>query len=410
MKTSIIVCLYNTENKKFEKCMNSICTSTLTDYEVLVIDDGSTEDYSEIIEKYNPVYVKTQNRGLLAARLYGIALARGEYIAFVDSDDAVTFNYHAPMVEEAEKSGCDIVINDWAFKTASTVASCYGDSIANSDFCIEGDEILRKYAMQRGKEQAYFVAWNKLFKRELLLKAKSDIEKTSAIMQKQVYAEDVINTFFAFKNAKKVKNIHTGYYLYHLHEGQSVSVSGAEALKTQIDEMTRTFKVISASVGENRYAKEISENLSEWKSLMCRIHFSYAKSLNEDWLCEYVGIMYNEKNPASARAKDSYGYIASGLLGDNLEGIDTVLRWIYKKGQDVSIKYDKKDKYVADSITYIEKVKGIKISFSENAQLVIPKRTVSFKNKLLHNRFVNTVGMALFPKGSRLRNFFKSKL
>ena len=102
MKTSIIVCLYNTENKKFEKCMNSICTSTLTDYEVLVIDDGSTEDYTEIIEKYNPVYVKTQNRGLLAARLYGIALARGEYIAFVDSDDAVTFNYHAPMVEEAE--------------------------------------------------------------------------------------------------------------------------------------------------------------------------------------------------------------------------------------------------------------------------------------------------------------------
>ena len=76
----------------------------------------------------------------------------------------------------------------------------------------------------------------------------------------------------------------------------------------------------------------------------------------------------------------------------------------------MSIKYDKKDKYVADSITYIEKVKGIKISFSENAQLAIPKRTVSFKNKLLHNRFVNTVGMALFPKGSRLRNFFKSKL
>ena len=410
MKTSIIVCLYNTDLEKFEKCMNSICTSTLTDYEVLVIDDGSTMDYAEIIEKHHPVYVKTQNRGLLAARLYGIALAKGEYIAFVDSDDTVTINYHATMVEEAEKSGCDIVINDWAFKTSSTVASCYGDSTVNSDFCLEGDGILRKYAEQRGKEQAYFVAWNKLFKRELLLKAKADIEKTQAIMQKQVYAEDVINTFFAFKNAKKVKNIHTGYYLYHLHNGQSVSVSNADALKGQVDAMARTLNIISSSVGGNKYADEIIKNISEWKALMCRVHFSYAKSLKEDWLCEYVGVTYDLQNPTCAKAKDSYGYIASKLLGDNLEGIDTILRWIYKKGQDVSIKYDKNDKLVANSISYIEKVKGIKITYSDNAQVVIPKRTTSFKNKLLHNRVINAVGMAIFPKGSKLRGFFKSKL
>ena len=410
MKTSIIVCLFNTKKEKFERCMNSICTSTLDDYEVLVIDDGSSEDYGEIIEKYDPVYVKTQNRGLLAARLYGIALAKGDYIAFVDSDDTVTFNYHAPMVKEAEECGCDIVINDWAFKTPSTAASCYGDSTSNSDFCLEGDEILRKYASQKGKEQAYFVMWNKLFKRELLLKAKADIEKTSAIMQKQVYAEDVINTFFAFKNAKKIKNIHTGYYLYHLHEDQSVSVSDVSALKTQVDAMTRTFNIISASVGENKYTDEITGNIDEWKNLMCRVHYSYAKSLKNGQACQYVGDMYKVEKPSPAKASDSYGYIASELLGDKFDGVDTILRWIYKKGQDVSIKYDRNDKYINDALLFIETAKGIKITYSKDAPIIIPKRSVSFKNRVLHNRFVNAVGMALFPKGSRLRDFFKKKL
>ena len=410
MKTSIIVCLYNTKKEHFEKCLNSICTSTLTDYEVLVIDDGSTEDYREIIKKYDPVYVKTQNRGLLAARLYGIALAKGEYIAFVDSDDSVTFNYHLPMVEEAEKNGCDIVINDWAFRTSSTVASCLGDSTVNSDFVLEGDEILKKYTAQRGKEQAYFVAWNKLYKRELLLRAKAEIEKTSAIMQKQVYAEDVINTFFAFKNAKKVKNIHTGYYLYHVHKEQSVSVNGAESLKSQVDEMTRTFSIIASSVGENKYSQEITKDINEWKALMCRVHYSYARSMGKEELCGYVKEKYQNENPTPAKAKDSYGYIASNLLGDRFEGVDAVLRWIYKKGQDVSIKYDKGDKYVTDALAYIENAKGIRISYSKDAQLTIPKRKTSLKNKLVHNRFVTAVGMALFPKGSKLRRAFKSKL
>ena len=49
MKLSVIVCVYNTEEKLFEECLNSIYTSTLEDFEVVVIDDGSTKNYTEII-------------------------------------------------------------------------------------------------------------------------------------------------------------------------------------------------------------------------------------------------------------------------------------------------------------------------------------------------------------------------
>ena len=410
MKLSIIVCLYNTKKELLDKCLNSVCTSTLEDYELLLIDDGSSVDYSEIIEKYSPVYVKTENRGLLAARLYGIMLAKGEYIAFVDSDDTVTFNYHAPMLSVAEKENCDIVINDWAFKTKSSVASCPADTTISGDFCVENDDVLKKYAAQNGREQSYFVMWNKLFKKELLQAAKRDLETTDAIMQKQVYAEDVVNTFFAFKHAKKVKNIHTGYYLYHLHEEQSVSVSSAKALKEQIDAMTRTLDIMKKNIGDNKYKNEIFESICRWQELMSRTHYSYARSLKDDALCEYVKEKYNVEKPSLSKAKDSYGYIASGLLGSNFEGIDAVLRWIYKKGQDVSINYNKNDKYVDDSLACIEKIKGIKVTCFKDAEIVIPKREISLKDKILHSKFVNSVGMALFPKGSKLRTFFKGKL
>ena len=410
MKLSVIVCLYNTEKEKVDKCLNSICTSTLEDYEVLVVDDGSDVDYSEILEKYHPVYVKTQNRGHFAARLYALTLAKGEYVVYVDSDDSVTFNYHNPMVEAAYEKGADIVINDWAFRTQSGCAACESDSTICSDICLEGDEVLRQFALNQGRQHSYFVLWNKIIKRDLFLRAKAEIEKTDAIMSRMTYSEDMLMTFFVFKLAKKMVNIHTGYYLYHIHEGQSIVTDSQAKLKGQVDMVTKNLAIMENSIGENKYADEIKENIGAWRELMCRTHYSYAKGLGDKESCEYVKQMYKEDKPRLSTVKDSRDYIASSLLGENFEGIDTILRWIYKKGGDVSVKYDKNDDYVTKSIMYLKSVKGMRVSYSDNAEIVIPKRKISFKSKLLHNRAVTSVAMALFPKGSKIRSALKGKL
>ena len=410
MKLSVIVCLYNTEKEALERCLHSVYTSTLKDYEVLIIDDGSTVDYSEIIKKYDPVYVKTQNRGQLAARSYGLLLAKGEYVVYLDSDDTVTFNYHQPMLDTAIKSKADIVINDWAFKTSSSCAYCKDDSTINSDMELENDEILRQFVKYQGRQHSYFVLWNKLFKKELLLKAKAELENTDAIMSRMTYSEDMLINFFAFKNAKKLKNIHTGYYLYHIHDGQSVVAETPEKIKNQIDLVTANFEIMLNNIGENKYSDEIKNNISEWRLLMSRTHFSYAKSMKDEELCDYVKIKYCLDKPSKSKLKDSRGYIASGLLGENFEAIDTILRFIYKKGRDVSVKCDKSDKYVLESLSAIEDAKGIKIVRSDDAQILIPKRKNSLKNKLLHSKLVITIGMLLFPKGSKLRRKLKKQL
>ncbi len=410
MKLSVIICLYNTNEEYFEKCLSSICTSTLEDYEVVVVDDGSTKNYSEIIKKYNPVYVKTENRGHLAARTFGLMVAKGEYVAFVDSDDTVTVNYHKPMVDTAIKSGCDIVINDWAFKTGSVCAYCDRDTTINSDFELAEDEILARYAKHQGRQHAYFVLWNKVFKRELLLKAKAEIEKTDAIMERMTYSEDMLITFFAFKHAQKIKNIHTGYYFYHVHAGQTIVADSSAKIKGQVDMVTKNLSIMKSSVGENKYAEEILKNIDAWKEMMSRTHYSYAKAQGDGELCLYIKEKYGVEKLKKSTVSDNSDYIASGLLGDSFEGIDTILRWIYKKGGGVSVNYDKKDTYVAKTIDALNESGRVTITWDSNAEIILPKRKSSLKARILHSRFAGTIALALFPKGSKLRRLLKSKL
>ena len=111
---SIIVPVYNVE-KYLEKCLNSILSQDYRGYEVLLIDDGSTDNSPMICDdfsrKYNNIRVihKT-NGGLSAARNIGIKEAKGEYVFFVDSDDSLYSNALSCLVEPLQNEIIDIVI------------------------------------------------------------------------------------------------------------------------------------------------------------------------------------------------------------------------------------------------------------------------------------------------------------
>ena len=110
---SIIVPVYNAE-KYLVKCLDSIINQTLKNIEIILIDDGSTDDSSEICKKYATkdsriIYYRKDNEGLAAARQDGIDRASGEYIGFVDSDDWVEINMYERMYSEATNENADIV-------------------------------------------------------------------------------------------------------------------------------------------------------------------------------------------------------------------------------------------------------------------------------------------------------------
>lgn len=110
---SVIVPAYNVE-KYIERCLNSLINQDFTkDYEIIVINDGSTDSTPEIVEgiakEHKNIRVYSQkNGGLSAARNTGLSHVRGKYVLFPDGDDFVERRYLSALYEAAERSGADI--------------------------------------------------------------------------------------------------------------------------------------------------------------------------------------------------------------------------------------------------------------------------------------------------------------
>ena len=108
---SVIIPVYNT-GSYIADCLDSITRQSFADFEIQIIDDGSTDNTVEIVRDYirkDPRIVLTQvkNGGVSRARNIGLERARGKYILFVDSDDIVSPDYIEVLVSTMEQTGCD---------------------------------------------------------------------------------------------------------------------------------------------------------------------------------------------------------------------------------------------------------------------------------------------------------------
>ena len=150
-KVSVIVPVYNVE-KYIEKCLNSLVNQTLKDIEIIIVNDGSKDNSDKIIkiyqEKYdNIIYLTKKNGGLSDARNYGIPYAKGEYIAFLDSDDYVENDIYEKMYNKAKENNSDYVECDFIWE------------YPNKSIIDKGEEYTGKHEML---QKIRVVAWNKL--------------------------------------------------------------------------------------------------------------------------------------------------------------------------------------------------------------------------------------------------------
>lgn len=161
-KVSIIVPVYNVE-KYVKKCIKSLMNQTLKDIEIIVVDDGSTDNSISIVEELSKederikIFHKT-NGGLSDARNYGLKKAKGKYIAFLDSDDYVKSELYQKMYEKAKKEKSDMVECNffWAYPKDANNSSLKKDI---------GEKYNNQIEMM---EKARVVAWNKLYKKEII--------------------------------------------------------------------------------------------------------------------------------------------------------------------------------------------------------------------------------------------------
>lgn len=142
-KVSVIVPIYNVE-RYLPRCMNSILNQTLKDIEIILIDDGSPDNCSQMCDEYAKEdprikVVHKKNAGLGYARNSGLDIATGEYVAFVDSDDYVKTNMYETLYRKAKENTADVVYCD--FKKSYTDGAVYEFHHPQEYTCFEGEKI-----------------------------------------------------------------------------------------------------------------------------------------------------------------------------------------------------------------------------------------------------------------------------
>lgn len=155
-KVSIIVPVYNIE-KEIRKCLDSLVNQNFDDYEIIVVNDGSTDNSQSIIDEFVKKYSKKvksyikKNGGLSDARNYGLKKASGDYIAFVDGDDYVCEDMLQVVYKKAQE-GYDIVSFNYSkIWDDGNIQNFYNPFISN----------------YRGFMVNFPMAWNKLYKKKL---------------------------------------------------------------------------------------------------------------------------------------------------------------------------------------------------------------------------------------------------
>ena len=412
MKLSVIVCVYNTKIEYFESCLSSLRNESIgKELEICVIDDGSTVDYSSLVTKYGLIYKRTENRGILAARLSGVEMASGDYITFCDSDDTVSFDYHRPMLDIARRENADIVINDWAFHTDNSRYFCKQDITICEDIAKDGVEIIEKFFEKEGKHHSIFVLWNKIYDKELLRRAAAAVSQSELNRGRCSYSEDTAINFFAFLYASRLRSVHTGYYFYRLHTDQSVSVISRQKLGLQIGYMAKTLNIMRHEL-EKTGLQYLLPKLDEWRRLMSRSHYSHAKKKAYAELYVFIRESYGVKRLSRAKFSDGFVYAKNVLLPENFESIDQMLRTVYFRQKPLRVYCKPARSYSYRQLCRLacENENVIILKSAANADAVMPEEKISLRDRFIHNFFVYTAGTLLFPKGSRLREILKKAL
>lgn len=129
MKLSIIVPVYNmAAGNKLRYCLDSLVNQTIADYEIIAVDDASTDESFQILKEYESKYPwkfkaiqSFENRRQGGARNMGLDLAKGTWIGFVDSDDWVAYDMYEKLIRKAEETGADVVGCDYHMTTTQSM-------------------------------------------------------------------------------------------------------------------------------------------------------------------------------------------------------------------------------------------------------------------------------------------------
>lgn len=241
MKLSIIVPVYNmSADGKLAFCLDSLMAQTVPakDYEVIAVDDASTDDSFSVLKEYEARYPgrfiakhSEVNHHQGGAKNIGLAAAKGEWIGFIDSDDWIVPDYYERLLKKAEETGADMVgcdycfTNEHSFKPGRRISSNNAEQTGVMDTAR-----YKKLLLETGSLVV------KIYRRELIL---GDYVPGSAA-KVDIFPEDIFYEDNAVSNSWMLRCRHFEYipealYFYYQHDASTVHTVSLKNLKDRME-------------------------------------------------------------------------------------------------------------------------------------------------------------------------------
>lgn len=279
VKYSFIVPVYNTK-KYLKKCLDSLIKQTYKNFEIIIINDGSTDESYDIIKKYKDKYsnikvINQQNQGLSMARNNGVLEAIGDYILFVDSDDYIEVN----LLKEVDKNLNNEEVLRFQIFTEDEDYTNKRKYLENSFEVVAGKDALEKLSAYKFVEPA----WCYVIKKDYYIRNKFKFKK-------DMYHEDFGLIPYVIYKAKKVKSISYCGYHYITRSGSIINSSSYDKIVKKAFDMLEQYKDLRKKVS---LTKENMDNY--FLSYISNCAIVKAKTLRKKERKEYVNELKNIK-------------------------------------------------------------------------------------------------------------------
>ena len=263
-QVSIIVPVYNVE-PYLRQCLDSILGQTFTNFEVLLVNDGSTDNSGFICQEYARLdsrfhYFEKENGGLSDARNYGIERAQGEYLTFIDSDDFVNEKHLENLFLASRLSNADITIGGFS-RFENGTFWLYQDHFSSDSLVsfTSAQAIQHLDSMFDVPFLNFSVVWGKLFKRDLFKELRFQYGK---------YAEDQFIIWKLYLKASSIYTFNVDSYVYRINKTGMSSVFSLkhldyiDALEERI-KFTKDCDGIDIGLSFNMYRYVLKRNLDQ---------------------------------------------------------------------------------------------------------------------------------------------------
>ncbi len=237
---SVVVPIYNVE-KYLRLCLDSLLMQTYTNFEVLMINDGSSDGSSNICKEYLTKdrrfqYFEKENGGSSDTRNYGVEHSKGEYITFVDSDDWLKETFLADLYEAITRTGADIALSTYV--KYDDFQSVYNIPIIGEYYerIWMSDEFIRELPKLEMEDNSYSNPWAKLFKKELFRTIR---------FPKGKLIEDTRTNIKLFLESSSLVYINKCLYFYRIRGGSVMQTITEKLLEDVLDTLVERLCLVT---------------------------------------------------------------------------------------------------------------------------------------------------------------------